>query len=291
MGELPGPDAEAHHAAFASHVARRLAPVADVIFTRPARNPDEIDAVSLELQELDVDALVLLMLGDAPIPPSLRALAQIRLPLLLANVQPERAVIDDWNGDDLVFNRGVRAAQALAGACARSGISLSVITGDWMSDGFGRGFADWAAAAHAARELGHAPPDDGAAMLALAASSMFGGAELCQALAMDWNLDGLVVEASPTFTWVSGPATTAALARLDDATTRLVVGSGEIVAGPELPRLAINHFCFRPDAGLDAFMDAWLALGAAPPFVTTPGDQRERWLRLAELLDIEYEET
>ena len=42
------------------------------------------------------------------------------MPLLLANIQPERAVTADWNMDDLTYNQGIHGAQDQANAlCAR----------------------------------------------------------------------------------------------------------------------------------------------------------------------------
>ena len=37
-------------------------------------------------------------------------------------------------------------------------------------------------------------------------------------------------------------------------------------------------------------MDEWLRLGAPHHFVTNLGEHAERWQRLAELLELEYEE-
>jgi L-arabinose isomerase len=303
MRELQDPQADAHQAGYAAHVARRLASVTQVSFPRPARNGDEIEAVTQELLELGVEALMVVMLTDADASVSLRTLARVELPLLLANIQPERAVIEDWTAEDLVFNEGVRGAQALSGALVRASVPYSVLTGDWMSESFALAFADWAAAARAARMLGGFPrrtdgveatavthEADGTEALTRAAQSLFEEARACRTLAMDWNLDAILVGPSPGFRASSGRATVATLTRVHDGTTRLVVGFGEIVSGPELPRLELSHFHFRPDAGLDAFLDGWLEFGAPSNFVTALGDHGDRWRRLAELLDIDYEE-
>jgi L-arabinose isomerase len=288
MRELQDPEADAHQAGYAAHVARRLASVAKVSFLRPARDSDEIEAVTQELLELGVEALMVVMLTDADAAVSLPTLSTAKLPLLLANIQPERAVIEDWNAEDLAFNQGVRGAQALSSALAQAQIPYSALTGDWMSDSFADAFADWAAAARAARAArefgGEIEP------LTRAGQSLFDEAYACQTLAMDWNLDAVLVEPSSPLHTAWGRATAAALARIDGGTTRLVVGFGEIVAGPELPRLELSHFHFRPDAGLDAFLDGWLELGAPSNFVTALGDRGDRWRRFAELLDIDYEE-
>ena len=52
----------------------------------------------------------------------------------------------------------------------------------------------------------------------------------------------------------------------------------------------MHYFHFRPERGMEPFMDDWLRLGAPHHFVTNLGDHAGRWRRLAELLDLEYEE-
>ena len=52
----------------------------------------------------------------------------------------------------------------------------------------------------------------------------------------------------------------------------------------------MHYFHFRPQRGLESFMDDWLAHGGPHHFVTNLGDHTGRWRRLAELLDVEYEE-
>jgi L-arabinose isomerase len=59
---------------------------------------------------------------------------------------------------------------------------------------------------------------------------------------------------------------------------------------PELPAVEMPYFQFRPAAGVRAFMDDWLQLGGTHHFVVNLGDHRERWRRVAEMLDLEYRE-
>jgi L-arabinose isomerase len=87
-----------------------------------------------------------------------------------------------------------------------------------------------------------------------------------------------------------GIATTAALVPLEGELYRLVVGHGEVLDTPELPNVEMHYFHFRPERGMEAFMDEWLRLGAPHHFVTNLGDHCPRWRRFAELLDLEYEE-
>jgi L-arabinose isomerase len=52
----------------------------------------------------------------------------------------------------------------------------------------------------------------------------------------------------------------------------------------------MHHFHFRPQRGMEAFMDAWLQLGGPHHFVLNLGDHATRWHRLAELLELDYTE-
>jgi L-arabinose isomerase len=383
---------------------------------------------------------------------TVRALQDARMPLLLANIQPERSISADWTMDDLTYNQGIHGAQDQANALVRSGLPFSVLTGDWRSNMFAAGFGDWARAARTvtalrgtslaslgypmngmgdilpdlnallrrlgvmvvAEDLGglvtriDAVSDDelGAQLAAdrerfevaadlpperhayaarmelairgllqergyagftfhfdsfggdgrfrqlplLAASNLMadgygfaaegdvntaalmcaahvlcgddaGGAHFSELYAMDWERDSVLVShmgegnwriartdrpirlidrplgigrldnpPTPVFGAEPGPATTAALVQIDGHEMRLVVGHGTVLDTPALPKVEMHHFHFRPDAGMERFMDRWLALGAPHHFVTNLGDHRVRWRTLAQQLELAYEE-
>jgi L-arabinose isomerase len=150
---------------------------------------------------------------------------------------------------------------------------------------------------------------------------MSGDAHFSELYAMDWELDSVLVShmgegnwriarrdrpvrlidrplgiggldnpPTPVFAAEPGPATTAALVQLDGERMRLVVGHGTVLDTPELPKVEMHHFHFRPDAGMEPFMDRWLALGAPHHFVTTLGDHRPRWRAFAQQLALEHVE-
>jgi len=439
-------------AAYAAEVAARLDGVADVRFIRPARDRDDVEAVTRELLDLGVDGIVIAMLTYAPAMRTVRALQDARVPLLLANIQPERTITADWTMDDLTYNQGIHGAQDQANTLVRARIPFSVLTGDWRSDAFAVRFGAWARAARAVSALREArvallgnpmngmgdilpdlnallrrigvtivaedlgglieridavsddavesqlardrerfevapdlPPDrhayaarlelairellergryagftfhfdslggdgrfrqlpllaasnlmaDGygfaaegdvnTASLMCAAQAMSGdderGAHFSELYAMDWELGSVLVShmgegnwriarrdrpvrlidrplgigrlenpPTPVFAAEPGPATTAALVQLDGERMRLVVGRGTVLDTPELPKVEMHHFHFRPDAGLEPFMDRWLALGAPHHFVTTLGDDRARWRAFAQQLALEHVE-
>jgi len=437
-----------HQAAYAASVAGQLGDVAEVVFTRPARNRDDVESISRELVGAGVDGIMIVMLTYGPAMRTVRALLELPVPVMLANIQPERSVTASWNMDDLTYNQGVHGAQDQANALLRAGIPFSVITGDWRSDEFSRSFADWARAAHTISSLRRTriallgypmngmgdilydPPallrrlgpmilsedlgalvgridavsdaevqaviaahherfevaadlprerheyaarielairamleehgyagfsfhfdsiggdgrfkqlpllaasdlmadgygyaaegDTNTATLMCAAQALIGEAHFSEIYAMDWELDSVLIShmgegnwklarkdrpiklidrplgigrldnpPTPVFSAEPGIATTAALVPLEGELYRLVVGHGEVLDTPELPNVEMHYFHFRPERGMEAFMDEWLRLGAPHHFVTNLGDHCARWRRFAELLDLEYEE-
>jgi L-arabinose isomerase len=79
-------------AEFAASVARQLSDVAQVSFTRPARNRDDVEAIDSELTAEGVDGIAIVMLTYGPAMRTVRALMPTPVPLLLANIQPERSI-------------------------------------------------------------------------------------------------------------------------------------------------------------------------------------------------------
>ena len=138
-----------HQAAYAKSVASRLGDRAEIVFTRPARNRDDVESISRELVAAGVEGVMIVMLTYGPAMRTVRALMELPVPVLLANIQPARSVTTDWTMDDLTYNQGIHGAQDQANALLRAGVPYTVITGDWRSDEFAASFEDWARAAHA----------------------------------------------------------------------------------------------------------------------------------------------
>jgi L-arabinose isomerase len=437
-----------HQAQYAGRVADRLSGAAEVVFTRPARNRDDVEAIARELVAAGVDGIMIVMLTYGPAMRTVRALLEVPVPLMLANIQPERSVTAEWDMADLTYNQGIHGAQDQANALVRAEVPFSVITGDWRSDQFAEAFEEWARAARTVtalkrtkiallgypmngmgdirydqpallrrfgpmivnedlgtlvRRMADVPDAEVDAMLALhhdvfevagelprdrhayaarlelairsmlsdggyqgfsfhfdsiggdgrfqqlpllaasdvmadgygfaaegdtntatlmcAAQTLIGNAHFSEMYAMDWELDSVLIShmgegnwkiarsdrpvrlidrslgigrldnpPTPVFSAIPGPATSAALVPLDGEDYRLVVGHGEVLDTPELPKVEMHYFHFRPEQGMEPFMDDWLRLGAPHHFVINLGEHAGRWRRLAELLDLEYEE-
>jgi L-arabinose isomerase len=437
-----------HQAAYAERVRDHLAGVAEVVFTRPARNQDDIAAVLRELQGQDVDGIVIVMLTYSPSMRTVRALLENRLPVLLANIQPERSITEAWDMDDLTYNQGIHGAQDQANALVRTGVPFSVLTEDWQSPQFVEGFESWARAAQTVTALRSAkiallgypmtgtgdilydppallraigpmvvneslgdlharmedvaeaqideviarhtelfavasdlPPeshayavrmelalrglleeggyrafsthfesvgrdgrfeqlpllaasdlmadgyayaaegDTNTAALMCAGQSLIGDANFSEMYAMDYELDSVLVShmgegnwkvarrdrpvrlidrelgigglgnpPTTVFSAEPGVATTANLIPLEGEAFRLMVARGEVLDTPELPKVEMPYFHFRPEGGMRPFLDEWLRLGGTHHFVVNLGDHLDRWRLLAELIDVDYRE-
>ena len=163
--------------------------------------------------------------------------------------------------------------------------------------------------------------DTNTTALMCASQTLIGDAHFSEMYAMDWELGSVLVShmgegnwkvarkdrpvrlvdrelgigglSNPPTTVFSaepGPATTATLIPLEGEIYRLVVGRGEVLDTPELPNVEMPYFHFRPESGMEAFMDGWLSTGGMHHFCMNLGDQTDRWQRLAELLEIDYVE-
>ena len=74
-----------------------------------------------QLRGRGLDGLLVVMLTYGPAMRVARALADSRLPVCLANVQPEPEVTAAWDMADLTYNQGIHGAQDTANAMVRAG--------------------------------------------------------------------------------------------------------------------------------------------------------------------------
>jgi len=139
--------------AYAQQIAGRLSDVADVTFEGPARNRSDIERQVRQFNDDGLDGIMIVMLTYGPAMRTVRALSENRLPVMLANVQPERRITKEWDMADLTYNQGVHGAQDMANTLLRLGIKAPVISEDWRSDRFVQFVGDWAHAAQSARSM------------------------------------------------------------------------------------------------------------------------------------------
>ena len=102
-----------------------------------------------EFENADLDGVLVVMLTYGPAMRVARLLAESRLPICLANIQPEPNVTPAWDMADMTYNQGVHGAQDTANAMVRAGRRFSVLTDDWRTDRFRDDVHRWARAAAA----------------------------------------------------------------------------------------------------------------------------------------------
>ena len=136
-------------AAYAQEVADALADVADVMVAPPVKERADAERVMREFAGSDLDGLLVVMLTYGPAMRVARLLAETKLPICLANIQPVAAVTAEWDMGDLTYNQGIHGAQDTANAMVRAGRSFHVITDDWHQPSFVDAVGAWARAAAA----------------------------------------------------------------------------------------------------------------------------------------------
>src|SRR5499433_1311708 len=110
---------------------------------------EDAERAMREFENADLDGVMVVMLTYGPAMRVARLLAQARLPILMANIQPEPSVTPAWDMADMTYNQGVHGAQDTANAMVRAGRRFSVLTDDWRTDRFRDDVHRWARAAAA----------------------------------------------------------------------------------------------------------------------------------------------
>jgi L-arabinose isomerase len=143
------PDIAARQLGYAREIAAHLADVAEFIPSDPVKYREEAEHAMREFENGNLDGVMVVMLTYGPAMRVARLLAQARLPILLANIQPEPSVTPAWDMADMTYNQGVHGAQDTANAMVRAGRRFAVLTDDWRSERFRADVGRWARAAAA----------------------------------------------------------------------------------------------------------------------------------------------
>jgi L-arabinose isomerase len=136
-------------AAYAAELGAALADVADVEVAPPVKEREDAERAMRDFEARELDGLLVVMLTYGPAMRVARLLAETRLPICLANVQPVPAVTAEWDMADLTYNQGIHGAQDTANAMVRAGRPFHVVTDDWRADSFRESIGQWARAAAA----------------------------------------------------------------------------------------------------------------------------------------------
>jgi L-arabinose isomerase len=136
-------------AAWAAELAASLGGAADFEVAPPVKERADAERVMRDFEARGLDGLLVVMLTYAPAMRVARLLAETRLPICLANIQPVPEVTAAWDMADLTYNQGIHGAQDTANAMVRAGRPFHVITDDWQSSTFRASIDRWARAAAA----------------------------------------------------------------------------------------------------------------------------------------------
>src|SRR5580658_9518977 len=132
---------------YAAELAAQLAGFGEFIPSKPVKYRADAEREIREFENAGLDGVMVVMLTYGPAMRVARLLAESRLPILLANIQPEPSVTPAWDMADMTYNQGVHGAQDTANAMVRAGRRFAVITDDWRSEAFAAGVDRWARAA------------------------------------------------------------------------------------------------------------------------------------------------
>jgi L-arabinose isomerase len=134
---------------YAAELAGSLADVGEFIPAKPIKYREDAERVMREFENADIDGVLVVMLTYGPAMRVARLLAESRVPICLANIQPEPSVTPAWDMADMTYNQGVHGAQDTANAMVRAGRRFWVLTDDWQSEAFRADVGRWARAAAA----------------------------------------------------------------------------------------------------------------------------------------------
>ena len=136
-------------AGYAAEIAEQLSSVGEFIPAEPIKYREDAERVMSEFERAGLDGVLVVMLTYGPAMRVARLLSESRLPICLANIQPEPNVTPAWDMADMTYNQGVHGAQDTANAMVRAGRRFQVLTDDWRSEAFRADVGRWARAAAA----------------------------------------------------------------------------------------------------------------------------------------------
>lgn len=130
--------------AYAREVLATMAGTATFAFPGAAVNRAEVEQTLGEFNRQGLDGVLVIMLTYGASFLTYNALLDNRLPILLANIQPEESVGTDWDMADLTYNQGVHGAQDTANALMWTRSRYTVWSGNWRAAEFRDYVAVWA---------------------------------------------------------------------------------------------------------------------------------------------------
>lgn len=147
------PELPKEQEAWAKRVVLHLKEKADIDFPGAAKDRASIEKHVKHFHEQEYDGIMVVNLLYSPGMRVVRAFEDNRLPVLIANIQPEPSVTPDWNWKKCTTNQGIHGIQDTSNMLMRIGLEPEIITEDWETDVFKEFFGDWAYAAMTAASM------------------------------------------------------------------------------------------------------------------------------------------
>lgn len=136
-------------AGYAREVADSLSDEADFVVGPPVKSRADAEHVMRDFENADLDGVLVIMLTYGPAMRVARLFNENRLPVCLANIQPDPDVTPEWDMADMTYNQGIHGAQDTANAMVRAGRPFHVVTEVWQDEAFRARVGRWARAAAA----------------------------------------------------------------------------------------------------------------------------------------------
>ena len=136
---------------YVNQVVAGLAGEADCVFPRIALNRGDIEQLTRQFNEENLDGILIFLCSYSQGQYLVRAMQDNRLPLALALIQPDETVGEDFEEWELTVNQGIHGSQDNANCLLRAGIPCVFFAGSRMNGELNRFVADFGAAARAAR--------------------------------------------------------------------------------------------------------------------------------------------
>lgn len=147
------PGITARQERFAQSVADGLKDIADVYFPGAAIGREKIEGIVKKFNDMELDGIIILLLTYCQSSLVVRALESNILPIMLACIQPEQTVRNEWMEIDLTVNQGIHGMQDVANTLTRMGVTCEIIAEDIRNKRFKKFVLDWSKSAQSYQRL------------------------------------------------------------------------------------------------------------------------------------------
>jgi L-arabinose isomerase len=138
---------------YAKDVVRDLSDVVEMDFPRAATCRDDIENIVSYFNENKYDGILIVLLTYSPGMHIVPALRENRLPIAVAQIQPDQYVDTKWGEYELTKNQGIHGTQDNCNAILRMGLNCAIIVENRKAPRFKRFIEDWSYAAKTVRML------------------------------------------------------------------------------------------------------------------------------------------